>query len=173
MTLQDWAAIGEIVGAMAVVASLVYLAIQIRQNTQQIAARMEADRQEALERNINAANRVRELMLLHPDIASIYTRGRNSYISLAEAEKIRFDLLMRNVLSEFQASIARSVALDPQGITLTGGTVKLDWLLANPGVREWLACSSFDWRPEFEAVLAASLARVEQSGDSADHPRSR
>jgi hypothetical protein len=33
MTIQDWGAIGEIVGAIAVVATLVYLAKQIRQNT--------------------------------------------------------------------------------------------------------------------------------------------
>lgn len=33
MSIQEWAAIAEIVGALAVVASLVYLAVQIRQNT--------------------------------------------------------------------------------------------------------------------------------------------
>jgi len=168
VTIQDWGAIGEIVGAIAVVASLVYLAIQIRQNTQQIVSKMEADRQEALEQNIGAANRIRELMLLNPDVAAIYSRGRKSYKNLDEAEKFRFDLLMRNMLTEFQVSIIRSMVLDPQGTSLTGGAIKLDWLLVNPGVREWLASSSFDWRPEFEAILAASLARVEQSVTSSD-----
>lgn len=33
MTLQDWGAIGEVVGALAVVVTLIYLAKQIRQNT--------------------------------------------------------------------------------------------------------------------------------------------
>jgi hypothetical protein len=33
MTLQDWGAIGEVIGAIAVVASLIYLAKQISQNT--------------------------------------------------------------------------------------------------------------------------------------------
>ena len=33
MTIQDWGAIGEIVGAIAVVVTLIYLAKQIRQNT--------------------------------------------------------------------------------------------------------------------------------------------
>ena len=33
MTLQDWGAIGEMVGALAVVVTLIYLAKQIRQNT--------------------------------------------------------------------------------------------------------------------------------------------
>jgi hypothetical protein len=33
MTLQDWGAIGEVVGALAVVVTLIYLAKQIRMNT--------------------------------------------------------------------------------------------------------------------------------------------
>ena len=33
MTLQDWGSIGEVVGALAVVITLIYLAKQIRQNT--------------------------------------------------------------------------------------------------------------------------------------------
>jgi hypothetical protein len=33
MTLQDWGAVGEVVGAVAVVVTLIYLAKQIKQNT--------------------------------------------------------------------------------------------------------------------------------------------
>jgi hypothetical protein len=33
MSLEDWAAVAEIVGAIAVIATLIYLAIQVRQNT--------------------------------------------------------------------------------------------------------------------------------------------
>ncbi len=33
MTIQDWGAIGELIGGVAVIATLVYLSMQIRQNT--------------------------------------------------------------------------------------------------------------------------------------------
>jgi hypothetical protein len=33
MTIQDWGAVGEIVGGLAVVVTLIYLALQIKQNT--------------------------------------------------------------------------------------------------------------------------------------------
>ncbi len=36
MTIQDWGAIGEIVGGVAVVVTLIYLALQIRQNTRAV-----------------------------------------------------------------------------------------------------------------------------------------
>ena len=38
MSLEDWAAVAEIVGAIAVVATLIYLAIQVKQNTGAIQA---------------------------------------------------------------------------------------------------------------------------------------
>ena len=38
MTLQDWGALGEVIGAIAVLCSLVYLALQIRQNTRSVTA---------------------------------------------------------------------------------------------------------------------------------------
>ena len=38
MTIQDWGAIGEIVGGVGVIVTLLYLATQIRQNTKQVAS---------------------------------------------------------------------------------------------------------------------------------------
>ena len=36
MTIQDWGAIGELAGGVAVIVTLIYLALQIRQNTRAI-----------------------------------------------------------------------------------------------------------------------------------------
>ena len=33
MSIQEWAAIGEIVSAIAIVVSLIYVSVQLRQNT--------------------------------------------------------------------------------------------------------------------------------------------
>ena len=42
LTIQDLGALGELLGAVAVLATLVYLAMQTRQNTMSIAAQLEA-----------------------------------------------------------------------------------------------------------------------------------
>ena len=42
LTIQDLGAIGELLGSVAVLATLVYLALQTRQNTMAIAAQLEA-----------------------------------------------------------------------------------------------------------------------------------
>ena len=42
MTIQDLGALGELIGSVAVLATLVYLTIQMRQNTMSIRAQVEA-----------------------------------------------------------------------------------------------------------------------------------
>ena len=63
MSIQEWAAIAEIVGAVAVVASLVYLAVQIRQNTHGLAMSLKSTELAAFERNVEAGNRIREIFI--------------------------------------------------------------------------------------------------------------
>ena len=88
MNWEAISAIGEAVGAIAVVISLVYLAVQIRQNTRQIANSIEATRLDAFERNIESGNRTREFFLLNPELAELYGRGRKSYSGLDTSEKV-------------------------------------------------------------------------------------
>ncbi len=44
LTIQDLGALGELLGSVAVLATLVYLALQTRQNTLAIAAQLDAAR---------------------------------------------------------------------------------------------------------------------------------
>ncbi len=48
LTIQDLGALGELLGSVAVLATLVYLALQTRQNTMAIAAQVEAARTSSL-----------------------------------------------------------------------------------------------------------------------------
>ena len=75
MSIQDWAAIAEIIGAVAVVASLVYLAVQIRQNTHGLSMTLKSTELAAFERNVEAGNRIREIFILNPDVLELYERG--------------------------------------------------------------------------------------------------
>ena len=43
MTIQDWGAVGEVVGSLAVLITLIYLSIQVRQNTRHVRAQMSHD----------------------------------------------------------------------------------------------------------------------------------
>ena len=61
MTLQDWGSIGEVIGALAVVVTLIYLAKQIRQNTHA----MDEGRKLALAQTYQMRSDALQAMLVH------------------------------------------------------------------------------------------------------------
>jgi len=80
-------AIGEIVGALAVVATLGYLAIQIRQNTEREQLGQEFASNQYF-------NELRMLIAKDEALADIEARGIRDLSSLSELERRRFDELM-------------------------------------------------------------------------------
>ena len=67
MTLQDWGAIGEIIGAIGVIASLIYLASQIRTSNKHAASA-------SLHGMTTRAEQRMLSIVTTPDLASLYNR---------------------------------------------------------------------------------------------------
>ena len=154
MSIQDWGAIGEIVGALAVVASLIYLAVQIRQSTRQISLSLESAKLESFERTIESSNHAREILITNPEVTELFLRGISSYRNLPDSDKFRCNMLFRNLLSAFQGGYIRQLAMGGDPEQLEGTIKSLNTLLRNPGVRQWLEEVETDWRPEFANVIA-------------------
>jgi hypothetical protein len=92
MTLTDLANIGEAVGGIAVVITLIYLAVQIRQNTRMMrAAAHHSANQLAVEINLALGTdpRVSEVLLL----------GSKDLSGLDPTQSLMFHLLMRSIFS--------------------------------------------------------------------------
>jgi hypothetical protein len=84
MNLQDLGGLGEIVGAIATVATLIYLAIQVRANTRSNEASsvqhmLDGARDHIIIPNVN-----------HEDVPEIMSQGLTSVEQLKPVEKIRF-----------------------------------------------------------------------------------
>ena len=124
MSIQDWGAIAEIVAALAVVISLIYLAIQIRQNTRQISLSLEASKLAAFEQNVDSGNRARELLITNPAVTELLIKGLADYRSLPPANRFRCNMLFRNLLSAIQGGYVRQLTLggDPEDFS---GTEKM------------------------------------------------
>ena len=83
MTIQDLGNIGELVGAIATVATLIYLAIQIRANTYAV--------QSAAAQSVHEAFATWYRMLAaDAELAQIATNGLRDYAALSELDKARF-----------------------------------------------------------------------------------
>jgi hypothetical protein len=83
MTLDDLANLGQVIGALAVVISLIYVAYQIRQNTNAVRS---ATAQAVHEHFSNRYN----LVAADAELARIAANGLRDYASLSEQERVRF-----------------------------------------------------------------------------------
>ena len=84
-------AIGEIVGALAVFLTLVYLAIQLRQNTRAVQS-------SAIDSSIGKISAVRQTIYENTDLASLYLKGSKDPENLSEIETLQFRTLVHNML---------------------------------------------------------------------------
>ena len=162
MTLQDLGNLGEFVGAIAVVITLVYLALQIRQNTAHLSQNTRAVRLAALDASLESGNRVREILISNPELSELYIRGLQGYSQLDRPERLRFGMLLRNLLGAIQATHMRDVVMeiDPGGFE--GVAKMLDSMLVHPGVREWWTRHRGEFvRQDFRELVEERLARLD------------
>ncbi len=86
MTLQDWGAIGELIGGFAVVASLVYVGLQMKAGN--LASRVESK----LRLTDKLAN-FQDLLISSPNLNEIMISGRRGIESLSKEDYLRFSNL--------------------------------------------------------------------------------
>ena len=149
MTIQDWGSIGEILGAIATIATLIYLALQIRQNTRALQAA-------SMDSTIQAANDIRASLFSDPEITLIYRQGLQNIEALSDVDRERFRLIMTNALWAFWNTYAQS--------QLGGGK---SWqsqkkiagrFLSEPGGAWFWDNYRNEFEPEFQAEIDGILA---------------
>jgi hypothetical protein len=97
---MDWsvlAAIAEIVGAVAIVMTLIYLAVQIRQSTATTTSN-------SMHTLLDDWRNYTQTWASDPELTSLHTRGSKDFESLTADEKYRFFLFMLQFV--FQGQIA-------------------------------------------------------------------
>lgn len=94
ITIQDLGSIGELLAAMATIATLVYLAMQIRQNT-------EAVRIQTYQAIMDSSNRLGD-SLAEQNVDAIYRKGRKSPDSCTPQEMAQFMLIAGQVVNLYE-----------------------------------------------------------------------
>jgi hypothetical protein len=101
-------AIAETVGTIAVLATLVYLTVQIKtaNNQREI---------EALRHNWDGLNRICELLGESPERASIILRGRESLENLSDEERMVFEFIHLRILNTIEGWYLQLMQTSPHG----------------------------------------------------------
>lgn len=92
MSIQDLGAVGELVAAIATVATLLYLAIQIRQNNRNL--------EESTSASVNQGwASINSRLSSDPQFAEIFIRGREDLGALDPVELERFRAFVQDILN--------------------------------------------------------------------------
>ena len=97
MSIQDWGAIGEIIGAIAVVFTLVYLARQIRENSRQV-------RISSITSINQLINEGFDPIYANKEYVEIWFRGLESRANLEPTDRNLFDLFMARLMNSFSTA---------------------------------------------------------------------
>jgi len=142
-------AIGEVVGALAVVLTLAYLAVQIRQNTKSV-------RSAAIDNSITTITTARQAVFENAEVSDIYNRGLQNHENLDEVELLRFRLTMQNALWGIWNTYAQGELTGlSRGVWEAQKPFVLRVLLTPGGAWFWAT-----YRNEFEQSFVVEIDRI-------------
>jgi hypothetical protein len=95
VTLQDWGAIGELIGGIAVIVTLVYLAIQIREYRLGMSSA-------TFHSTMQGFNQLNAMLGANPDLAEVLERGGRDPGSLDSREQFQFVWLQRSYVNIYE-----------------------------------------------------------------------
>ena len=156
MTLEQWASLAEVTAAVAVVASLLYVGVQIRQNTRsaKLAAVLAVQ---------DGIGRLEAFIIQDPEFARLLARGRAGD-ELSGDERLRLVIFYRHTLRTWQSAFYhhRSLALDDSiWVPLAKGMASI--LQNDSGLREQLEREKFILDSSFaefcERLVAGDLGK--------------
>jgi len=138
--------IGDFIGGIAVVATLLYLAVQIRQNSQSVKSASAQAMLDSLSRTLNSIG-------ASPEASRVFTKGQLRPDDLTEDEASQFAHLIlgwfRVVEQAFYQN--RTGGLDAK--LWNGYVAQLSSLMQSPGVQRWWSVRRPLFHPEFQSFI--------------------
>jgi hypothetical protein len=144
MDLATLAQLGEFIGGLFVVVSIVYLAHQVRQNTLSL-------RTENYARALDRLSTLQSKLSSDAELNRIVVIGAQTPDALTRSERMRFTWSLYELLgaAEFVFHQARLGALPDEVWDRWRATMV--WWLANPGIQAWWAAKPTPFSSSFEA----------------------
>lgn len=162
MTIEQLGSLGEAAAALATIATLFYLATQIRHNTR-------ATRAASFHGVTDSMNAVNVAVAQSPQLAKVWTAGVADRTSLSDDERHQFDMLLLSYFHVFETVHYQARMGAGEGDLLVAEERSLLFLLSNQGIWEWWNDNPYAYGPEFREYIAGMRRRTE-SNDLAPSP---
>jgi len=148
----NWEAVGavaELLGALGVIVTLVYLGLQIRQNT--VSTRT-SSYQAAVATSIELTVRVG----LDSDATRILTTGCADFAALSTEDQNRFSTLASSIFRNFENIFYQHKQGAIDDALWSGWSSRMRLMFALPGVQEWWPANSEGYAEDFAAHLEST-----------------
>ena len=146
MTIQELGSLGEFVAAIATLATLIYLALQIRQNTT-------VTRAMSYQSVTEARNQVNLSITQNADLARIFLAGSADRESLSPEDRLRFDCSCLSYIHVVETMYYQASVGTGDKSLLEAEERSLRDLMSTPGIRAWWRENPYAFDPEFRAYI--------------------
>ncbi|HUO89129.1 MAG TPA: hypothetical protein VMU08_08140 [Rhizomicrobium sp.] len=157
MSLSDLASLGSFVSGVAVLISLVYLALQVRQSRQHTAAQISQAR-------VHAGMQNQELYIQGPGVPDLVLRVAQGGGDMTDADWMRFHFLLSNsfvmVEDEFRQFKAGLISAERHN----GFVRRFSASFQNPAYRAAWTMQREGFEPDFRAFMDSLVQQARESG---------
>jgi len=150
MTWEELGAIGDLVGGIAVIISLVYVGLQIRQS----ANASRAATSQAFAKQYSDVNQ----MIADPAIARIFAKGLDGMAALTVDEQASFAAILSSISRTLESFYFQRRAGDLDPVLFDGWFTQYLDLHANAGVGEFWSLRKHQFSPDFVDDLAREMS---------------
>ena len=148
--LESLANLGEIIGAITVVVSLIYLAVQVRQNTQ-------AQQTENFSRALDRVAAIQATLSQDPETSVIFSKGVSDPSDLTSRERMQFTWTMYELFGAFEFMfLASKTNAIPEEIWRRWSSA-VAWWLSYSGVQAWWSVRPIPFSESFTSYIESLL----------------
>jgi hypothetical protein len=158
----NWDAIGaiaELIGALGVVASLAYLALQIRQNTHHIDFNTRAIRASTFQSFSDTFGAFEDLLLANLELGKVWVQGLTDFESLDAGDRVTFNNVAHKFLRMYETLYLQYEAGLVEQSLFDNAHRFSDQMLAYPGLRTYWNRNRRRFSDRFGAFLDDRIAR--------------
>lgn len=139
-------AIGEVVGGVGVIASLLYLAVQTPQNTRAV-------RVASFHQVSDSFSELSLAVVQDPSLASLLRRVRQDLDSLTPEDTARYELFLLTLVGRAESMFFHSEQGALQRVSWVGIHRTLELIFTNPMARRWWSDSADRFNPTFRTYI--------------------
>jgi hypothetical protein len=148
--LQYLANLSEVIGSVVVVLSLIYVAVQVRQNTQ-------AQRMENYSRGLDRLAAMQSMLSQGTEISLLLSRGAADSSKLTPQERVRFTWALYEAFGAFEFMFQASKGNAIPEEVWTRWSAGVAYWLSFPGVQNWWHARPLPFTASFTVFVDSLL----------------